>query len=171
MRAAFENFPELAIHEKKTLESTVSTKTIQQKLFCVLKNVNGKTFTFEEIGNPVIPGCTLIFELGIADTKNFNFIDEEEIRKILAVLRKETFEILDFFCVIRYYVDYSSLKKPLKFDYYLIRFNFINKNMIELQIYHERGPQYIPPKGLVTFLMDMVNGTSPRTVLKVAKDL
>ena len=171
MRVAYEYFPEPLIHEKKVLTAALSNKKLQKKLVQLLQNINRKTFTFEEISNPTVPGCTVIFELGITDTMNFNYIDEEETKKVLAALKKETFRIMDFFCAIRYYTDYASLKKPLKFDYYMIRFIFPNENLVELQIYHERGPRYIPPKALVAFLLDKVNETSTRAILKETEEL
>src|SRR4030067_2408535 len=134
----------------------------------LFRNVNCKTFTFEEIGNPTVPGCTVIFELGIADAMSVSFIDEEETKKVLTALKKEAFRVMDFFCIIRYYKNYSSNKKPLKFDYYMVRFIFAEENMLEIQIFHERGPRYIPPKALITFLLDRVNETSPRGILKEA---
>ncbi|HEX9261079.1 MAG TPA: hypothetical protein VF893_00950, partial [Candidatus Bathyarchaeia archaeon] len=112
------------------------------------------------------PGCTVIFELGIADIKSFNYIDEDEEKRLLAALKKETFRVMDYFCPIRYYTNYMAKKKPLKFDYYMIRLVFPEENMLELQIYHERGPRYIPPKALVAFLIERINESSTRTILK-----
>jgi hypothetical protein len=166
MDAIFENFPELRIHQKELFTFALNNKKLQKKLIQAFHNINCKNFTFEEITNPTVPGCTVIFELGIADTKNFTFIDEEETKKMLAVLNKETMRVMDFFCVIRYYREYTSNKKPLKFDYYMTRFNFPEERMLEMQIFHERGPRYIPPKALVTFLSGAINGSSGRKIIK-----
>ena len=171
MMAVYDHFPELKIHRKEFFTSAFPNKKLQQRLMQVFRNVNGKTFTFEEIGNPTVPGCTVIFELGIADVKSFSYIDEEEIKKVLTALKKEAFRVMDFFCAIRYYKDYSSQKKPLKFDYYMARFIFAEENMLETQIFHERGPRYIPPKALVTFLLDRINETSAKVILKKAEGL
>jgi hypothetical protein len=122
-------------------------------------------FTFEDVGNPTIPGCTVIFEVGIADSNSFTFIDEDEMKKVLTILKQEPFGVMDFFCAIRYYKDYASNKKPLKFDYYIIRFVF-SESIVELQVFHERGPRYFSPKDIVVFLMDRINETSARKVLK-----
>ena len=171
MMAVYEHFPELKIHQKEFFTSALSNKKLQQRLMQVFRNVNGKTFTFEEIGNPTVPGCTVIFELGIADAKSFSYLDEEETKKVLTALKKKAFRVMDFFCAIRYYKDYPSNKKPLKFDYYMVRFIFDEENMLEIQIFHERGPRYIPPKALVTFLLDRVNETSTKAILKEAEVL
>jgi hypothetical protein len=171
MMAVYEHFPELKIHRKEFFTSSFPNKKFQERLMQVFRNVNGKTFTFEEIGNPTVPGCTVIFELGIADAKGFSYVDEEEIKKVLTALKKEPFKMMDFFCVIRYYKDYASSRKPLKFDYYMARFIFAEENMLEIQIFHERGPRYVPPKALTTFLSDRINETSPKAILKEAKGL
>jgi len=131
----------------------------------VLQEVNCRKFSFEDFGNPTIPGCTVIFEVGIADSNSFTFIDEQEAKKVLAAVRKEPFGLMDFFCAIRYYRDYASIKKPLRFDYYITRFVF-DESIIEVQVFHERGPRYFSPKDMVLFLIDRINETSVRKILK-----
>jgi hypothetical protein len=70
---------------------------------------------------------------------------------------------MDFFCAVRYYK--GAAKAPLKFDYYLLRFAF-GKNSVEIQVFHERGPQHISPEDLVAFLVNEINETSARKILK-----
>ena len=165
MIACYENFPELSIHEKTTFTFTLSNKKLQQRLMQVFLALNQKTFTFEEIGTPTIPGCTIIFEVGIADSNSFTSIGENEVKRVLTALRKEPFAMMDFFCAIRYYKDYATRKKPLRFDYYITRFVF-SENMVELQVFHERGPRYFSPKDIVTFLTDRINDNSAKKILK-----
>jgi hypothetical protein len=169
MIALYENFPEESIHEKENFAFTLSNKKLQQKLIQVLKNINCRTFTFEDVGNPTVPGCTLIFEVGIADSNSFTFIDEDEAKRVLAVLKNEGFRVMDFFCAIRYYKDYTSNKKPLRFDYYMVRFLFAERNWLEMQVFHERGPRYVSPKDLTAFLLKKVNETSAGGILKQIK--
>jgi hypothetical protein len=166
MLATYERFPELRIHQKDICISTLPNKKLQQKIMQVFRGVNCKTLTFEEVANPTVPDCTVIFELGIADANSFTFINDEEAKRVLAALRKATFRVMDFFCVVRYYKEYPSKKKPLKFDYYMVRFVFPEEKMLEVQTFHERGPRYIPPKALVAFLLDTINGTSGKKFLK-----
>jgi hypothetical protein len=40
------------------------------------------------------------------------------------------------------------------------------KNAVEIKVFHERGPRYISPEDLVTFLVAKVNETSTRQILK-----
>lgn len=65
--------------------------------------MNGKEFSFEEAANPTMPECKVIFEFGLADGENFNYVDEEEVQKLQAFLVREHVSTMDFFCVIRYY--------------------------------------------------------------------
>jgi hypothetical protein len=130
--------------------------------------VNKNKFTFEDIGSPTIPGCTVIFEFGIADSNGFTFIDEEESKKALISLKQRTFGVMDFFCAIRYYKDHAARKKPQRFDYYLTRF-VLSESVVELQVYHERGPRYFSPKDMVDFLTNRINGTSARRSRRILK--
>ncbi|HUT17323.1 MAG TPA: hypothetical protein VMW84_03390 [Acidobacteriota bacterium] len=162
MLGFYENFP-VNIHRIENFTSLLSTKKLQQRLIQVLYDINRKTFSFEEIAHPTVPDCTIIFEAGLAEAKSFNYIDEEETKRVLSALRKATFQIMDFFCAVRYYK--GAAKAPLKFDYYLMRVVF-GKNSVEIQVFHERGPRYISPEDIVTFLVNMVNETSARKILK-----
>ena len=164
MLGRYENFP-VNIHRIETFTSSLSTTKIQQRLIQVLQEINRRTFSFEEITHPTVPECSVIFEVGIAEAKSFNFIDKEEAKKVLSVLRKETLRLMDFFCAVRYYKGTSEKKTPLKFDYYMIRVVF-GKNSVEIRVFHERGPRYISPEDIVTFLVNMINEASARTVLK-----
>ena len=155
MKGIFEHFPEDKLHEKETFKTNLSSGNLQQKLILALGKINCKTFTFEQIGNPTIPGCTVIFEAGIADANSFTFINEEEAGKILIFLKKQPVKIIDFFFAIRYYRDYKTKKTPLKFDYYMVRFVFTD-GLHEVQVFHERGPRYIQPKDLIAFLMKSI---------------
>ena len=77
----YENFPP-NIHMVESFNSTLSSKQLQQRLIQVLYEINRKEFSFEEAANPTIPECKLIFEFGLADAENFNYIDEEEVKKV-----------------------------------------------------------------------------------------
>jgi hypothetical protein len=162
MLGLYENFP-VNIHRTDNFTSHLSSRKLQQRLIQVLHKLNRETFSFEEVAYPTVPECTIIFEVGLADAKSFNYIDEEETKRALSALKKATFQTMDFFCAVRYYKGVA--KAPLKFDYYLMRLVF-GKNSVEIQVFHERGPRYISPEDIVTFLVNMVNGTSSRKILK-----
>jgi hypothetical protein len=100
MLGLYENFPE-NIHRIESFTSSLSSKKLQQRLIQVLHEINRKTFSFEEIAHPTVPNCTIIFEVGIADAKSFNYIDEEETKRVLNALKKEPFRVMDLFCAVR----------------------------------------------------------------------
>ncbi len=164
MLGFYENFP-ANIHRTDNFTSPLSSNKLQQRLIQVLHDINQRTFSFEEIACPTVPQGTIIFEAGLAEAQSFNYIDEEETKRVLNALRKEPFQLMDFFCAVRYYKCTTEKKTPLKFDYYLMRFIF-GKNSVEIQIFHERGPRYISPEDIVAFLVDGVNKTSARKILK-----
>ena len=164
MLGFYDNFP-VNIHRIESFTTSLSSRKLQQRLITAFREINSRHFSFEEIAYPTVPGCTIIFEAGLAEAKNFTFIDEEETKKVLNALSKASFHTMDFFCAVRYYKGAEENKTPLKFDYYLLRFVF-GKNSVETQVFHERGPRYISPEDLVTFLVTKVNGASARRVLK-----
>lgn len=164
----YENFP-TNIHRIDSFNSTLSSKQLQQKLIQVLHDVNRMEYSFEEITNPTIPQGKVIFEFGLAESGNFNYIDEEEAKKALNFLAKERLHSMDFFCSIRYYKGNGEKKTPLKFDYYMLRTIF-SKDMLEVQVFHERGPRYISPEELTAFIFTKINEASNRNrkILKKA---
>jgi len=165
MLGFYENFP-ANVHRIENFTSLLSNRKLQQRLIQVLHEINRKTFSFEEVAYPTVPECTIIFEAGLAEAKSFNYIDEEETKRVLTALRKATFQTMDFFCAVRYYK--GAAKAPLKFDYYLLRVVF-GKNSAEIQVFHERGPRYISPQDLVAFLVNEINKTSARKILKMVE--
>jgi len=164
MLGRYENFP-AGIHRAESFTAAFSAKKLQQRLIQILSEINRKTFSFEEIANPTVPQCTIIFEIGIADAKIFNYIDEEETKKALNALKKEPFRVMDFFCAARYYKTGTEKKMPLKFDYYMIRFAF-SKDTMEIRVFHERGPRYISPEEITTFIVNQINKASTKKILK-----
>ena len=91
---------------------------------------------------------------------------EEEAKKALNALKKAPYEVLDFFCAIRYYKTNTEKKTPLKFDYHMLRFAFSKSAVMEIRVFHERGPRYISPEDITTFLADQVNTASPKKILE-----
>ncbi len=143
-------------------------KKLEERLIQTLREVNKNKFMFEDIGSPTIPGCTIIFEFGIADSNGFTYIDDAETKRTLKSLKQKTYDIMDFFCAIRYYKEYPARKRPQKFDYYLARF-LLSQNHVQLQVFHERGPRYFSPDDMIAFLQDRVNGGSARRSRKILK--
>ena len=160
----YDNFPP-NIHHVQSYISAVSTRHLQQRMIQLFGELNQMEFRFEEVSIPTVPDGTIIFEFGLAEVGSFNFIDEAEIKKALNFLAKGHVQSLDFFCSLRYYKGLGEERTALKFDYYMLRAVF-GKGKVELQVFHERGPRYLSPDDLITFLFRKVNKSSTRKVLK-----
>jgi hypothetical protein len=165
MLGVYENFPE-NIHRIDSFKSSLSSQKLQQKLMKTLHDINRTPFSFEEVSNPTLHNCTVIFEFGLAENESFNFLDADEAERVLDSLKKQVFQLLDFFLAVRYYKVTSARKTPLKFDYYMIRFAFTSVDSVDLKVFHERGPRYVSPEDIVSFLEKQVNGSLPRKILK-----
>jgi len=98
----------------------------------------------------------MVFEIGIADGLEFNFIDEEEKNRWLSLLTNRIFETLDFIWIVRYYVSKKGKNRPLKFDYYMLRFIFRPEAM-ELRIHHERGTRRLSIEDLIKTIGEKIN--------------
>jgi hypothetical protein len=129
--------------------------------------LNTNALNLEDVAVPSIPQCTVILEFGIAETNNFNYLDNEEIAKVLKAIRKKSLQTMDFFCAVRYYKKtQDEKKKPLKFDYYMLRFLF-NKRTVEILVFHEKGPRYVSPEDIIAFLANKINEKCSKRVLKL----
>ena len=115
------------------------------------------------------PNCYVNFEFGLADGDTFNFFDAQELKKLRKALEESTLETLDFYCAMRYHIiERSGRRKPLKFDYKILRFKFKDKDM-KLVAYHERGNQHVPIEDLVSFLQKQINKKLAQTQHRTIK--
>lgn len=165
MLGLYENFPQ-NIHRTETFTSPLSRRKLQQKITQVFQEVNRKNLSFEEVGNPTIPNGTVIFEFGIADAEDFCYLNQEEAQRLQTALDVAPLQVMDWFCAIRYYKNTQEKKAPLKFDYYMLRMGFGEKGVMEVLVFHEKGPRYISPEDLVAFMERKVNQGASRKLLK-----
>jgi hypothetical protein len=165
MLGFYDNFP-VNIHRTEKFTSALSNRALQQKLVQVFREINSKTFSFDEIVHPTLPDSTIIFEMGLAEGNSFNYIDRKETKKVCSALRKDALRMIDLFCAIRYYKGTVEKKTPLRFDYYMIRMAF-SGNTVEIQVFHERGPRYLSPEDVTSFLVNETNKTSEQKTLLV----
>ncbi len=164
MLGQYEHFPK-TIHGSICFSTSTSTKTTQQTLIETLCSINHEKLKFQEVTNSVAENCTVIFEFGIADGKGFNYLNAEETRKTLRVIRSTPPRTLDFLCDTRYYRDPDVRKTALRFDYYMLRFAF-DPRQVEIMISHEKGPRRIAPEEIINFVSGRINAMSSRRVLK-----
>lgn len=166
MLGFYENFPKYA-HKVARFSTSISNKKLQQALIKNLHKINKEIFNLDEVTKPSIPQCIGIFEFGIAEVDSFNYLDLEETNKALESIRKKPFQLMDLFCAIRYYKAKGKEKNPLKFDYYMLRIIF-EKDFMEVQVFHERGPRHLSPEDIINLVTEKVNGSFSKKVLKSA---
>lgn len=155
----YSNFP-TRIHGIVRYTYQTPTKQLQETILHALHQLNKETHDLSTLTRSSPANCTLNLEFGIAEQNAFNFLDKEELDRFQRSIEKESTEAprtLDFFCAARYHTTTQNRKRrPLKFDYTLLRFTFYRRTM-ELFISHERGAQRIPLEDLVTFLTNRIN--------------
>jgi hypothetical protein len=169
MLGLYENFPN-TVHKTAFFTTSTSNKRIQQALTQTFQKTNNENFNLEEITNPSVPQCTVILEFGIAEANNFNYLNNEETEKVLKTIQKKPLSVMDFFCALRYYKTQNEKKTSLRFDYYMIRFIF-NKDSMQIQIFHERGPRYVSPEDIANFVVNKVSESFSKKILKAFKPL
>ncbi|MEM0095456.1 MAG: hypothetical protein QW660_02310 [Candidatus Bathyarchaeia archaeon] len=155
MLGFYENFP-VNVHMVAQLTTSVSVKRLQQAIIQALHKLNNENLSLDAVANPSVPGCTVIFEFGIAEGETFNYLDREETQKTLERVGKAPLQVMDFFCAVRYYRQREGKNKPLKFDYYMIRLTF-NTKTVGIRVFHERGPRHISPEEIVDLVVSKVN--------------
>jgi len=152
----YDNFP-VNIHGVARFSCPSSTPTLQSAIVQVLHTLNKQTIDMKTLTNASPANCVVNLEFGVAEADTFNFLDEEELKKIESALRQQALPVLDVYCVARYHVaEADGKRKSLKFDYSMLRFAFYRKD-IELFVYHERGIQRLPLEDLVLFLKNKID--------------
>jgi hypothetical protein len=165
MLGLYENFP-ANLHYAEKFTSSAAKKRLQEVLIRAFQKINSETLSFEQVGVPTIPDCTIIFEFGIADANGFTFFSAEEAGKLQKAVEEKSLDVIDWFCGIRYYRNTFPKRTPLKFDYYMTRIWFGEKGAVEILLFHERGPRYISPKDFTTFIIRRLNEQAKGKILK-----
>jgi hypothetical protein len=163
----YEAFPH-QVHKIKHFVTLISSKRLQLTLVQLLCGLNKTTLRLEDVGTPSVADCVAVFEFGIAEDNGFNYLNDEETLKAVKIVQKHPTQILDFLCALRFYRTEKEKRKPLKFDYYMLRFTF-NPKFLELQLFHERGPMHVLPEELIEFVVNKVNEAFGRRVVKPLK--
>ena len=152
MFGVYDFFPK-TYHGIARFSFNVSTRELQGIIIDTLYQLNRGKVNFQDFAQFNIE---VILEFGIADGVTFNYLDRETLKYCSERLHKQTSPKLDFFCVSRYYLMGKGKRRPLKFDYYILRFIFDEKEA-ELQVFHEKGTQRLSVKDLIILLMKNIN--------------
>jgi len=164
MLGFYTNFPK-TLHKKASFSTSTSNRRLQQLLIETAFKLNNRAFQSEEIATPSLRRCSVIFEFGVAEDNDFNYLDAQEKSTLLKTIKRKPLQIMDFLCIIRSYKIKNGQKAPLRFDYYMLRFQF-KKRLMGMQICHEKGPMHTSPEELISLIISKINGSSARKVLK-----
>jgi len=156
MLGRYDNFP-TQIHGIARFTYPSSIQTLQHTVAQVFHELNEQTIDMKTLTKAAPANCTVNFEFGVADADTFNFLDEEELKKLEKAVSQQHFRVFDVYCATRYHVrDASGKTKSLRFDYNILRFAFY-KRQVQLFICHERGINRVPLEDLVLFLESQIN--------------
>jgi len=150
----YENFPEM-YHGIARFYCKTLTNELQRALLNCLCDMNRNE---EELDLPEFGRDNIDVEVdfGIADGLTFNYLDKETLKHCQQMLGVQSFSVLDFLCIVRYYAIENDRRKPLRFDYHMLRFLFSEKE-VELRVYHEKGTRRLSIEDLITLLTTKVN--------------
>lgn len=164
MLGFYTNFPE-SIHRIQIFSVSISEKKMQRALVETLHRLNSETLNLEEVAAPSIPGCKTIFEVGVADGTDFNYLDAEEKERLFQALNVKPFQVMDFLCVIRYNKMQEKRKTRIRFDYYMLRFVFDAK-LTEIRVFHEKGLRHTSPDDLIKLVANRVNAAFSKRAMR-----
>jgi hypothetical protein len=167
MLACYNNFPK-NVHEIKYFTTSLSTTALQQIFIETFYKLNCGTLSVEKTSILSMSEYTVVFEFGVAEGNDFNYVDEAERTRITNALRAKPFQIMDFLCVTRYYKAQDTKKRPAKFDYFMLRLIF-DKKLVEARILHERGPRRVAPEEMINLTVDEINTNPAKKILKPFK--
>lgn len=168
MLGVYSDFP-TDVQKIVSFETSISETRLQKTLVEVFYRLNSEESALKEIAYPSLPECMIGFEFGIAEGKDFNYLDTHEKDRLLSVIQKRPFPSLDFLCIARYYRFQNQKKRPLKFDHYMLRFTFAKK-ALQMQVFHEKGPMHLSTKDLPLFITKIVNSEFPKRVIKIIRE-
>jgi hypothetical protein len=167
MLARYNNFPK-NVHETEHFAASLSTGKLQQTFTEAFYKLNNETLNTEKASIPSVSNYIVTLEFGVADGNDFNYIDREEKTKIIKAVKTKPLQAMDFLCAIRYYKIEGDKKTPLKFDYLMLRLVF-DKNLVEVRVFHERGPRRITPEEIISLIVDKINADTAKRILKPFK--
>jgi hypothetical protein len=162
MLGVYENFPE-NVHKIADLAASTPTKRLQQTLIQVLRKLN-ETASLDGLPDSAVSQCAVVFEFGIAEGGDFNYLDDEEASKVMNNISRKPLPVMDFLLVIRYYKMQEQNRSPLRFDYYMLRLTF--DKCLEIRVFHEKGPMRMLPEEVIELIVDRINETVSRRILR-----
>jgi len=163
MLGVFDGFP-ANVHKTAFFTCSIANKRLQLLVTAALHKLNKNGSNPHVMTDRETSQFTTIYEVGIADASDFNYLDDEETRMLTKTINKKPFHIMDFLLLLRHYRIDRDRKVPLKFDYYMLRLTF-DQGSVEIKVFHEKGPMRFPPQEIIDLIVDETNHTFPKGIL------
>ena len=161
MLGVYESFPE-NVHKIANFAASTPTRKLQQSLIQEVRKLNENT-GLDCLPDSAVSQCAVIFEFGIAEGGDFNYLDDEEASKVISNVGRKPLPVMDFLLVIRYYRMREQKRSPLRFDYYMLRVTF--GKCLEIRIFHEKGPMRMLPEEVIELIVDRINEKASKRIL------
>ncbi|MBS7657273.1 hypothetical protein KEJ33_05050 [Candidatus Bathyarchaeota archaeon] len=154
MIGVYDNFPAIR-HGAVIFSCKSETLELQKTILFLLQSLNEQN---EPLKLPEFAkkNIHVKMDVGVADGITFNYFDLECLKCCLKEVSNNALHTLDLFFIIRYYLINGAKSRPLKFDYYIIRFLF-RENTVELLVYHDKGPRHLAVEEMIKFLFNKIN--------------
>ena len=156
MLGRYENFPDMR-HSIVHFLHQIPTRELQRIIIKALHRLNMRRRGYKFSSVKSVLNCNVRFDLGIADGLTFSYLDEEVVKLSLDYVSRAAHSTLDFICIVRYYKKIGRRRyRPLRFDYYMIRFKFLEEGG-SIEVYHEKGTRRFPIDDLVALIIRRAN--------------
>lgn len=168
----FTNFPSI-IHGLAKISHRNTIYKMQKATIQTLYDLNGYTedqiLSRSNYSNKQ-ESCLLkrVFEIGVANGIFFEYLTEENVKKLMSVIGSEKKYSLDFLVIITYHYFQKNKKIPLRFDHNLLRFMFYKEN-IDLLLFNSKGIRRMSLEAFLNNITSKMCLTSKNLGLKSIK--
>jgi hypothetical protein len=110
------------------------------------------------------------YEIGVAEKVYFNYLDDEEYRRLKKQLSKSSVRVLDFLvCIFYRTLGKNGKDTALWSDWQYVRFFLKSLGQLEINVHHFKGTRKIPLDVLIQKLVAYLNGRAKKRRLAMLK--
>ena len=162
----FINFPSI-IHGTVEISHKTSIKRLKHIVAEALRSLNGITMSRTlSVASPTgVQRGVMIFEIGVADGFNFDYLDEETLKKLSDIPERGLSSVLDILIIVSYYYFKNRRRIPLRFDHILFRFVF-NSRELNIYLHHVKGIRRLPLDELLKQIIATIKNEMKKNQLK-----
>jgi hypothetical protein len=153
----FTDFP-IFVHGTGEVIHTAPLYKVQRATIVAFKELNNyrEPYPLSVSGQSGTYRGTLGFEIGVADGRFFNYLDDETAEELCKPLNpRRKYPLLDFLIIVTYHYTQQRKRVALNFDHFHLRLIF-NKRRIEGRLFHNKGTRRIALDELLNRLFDQI---------------